>query len=136
MTDGLTLHAAGKQDIRFHKTVSQAHGDTMIAHVRMVLNWPLPLAQLPLRNRNKVVLLIMSTCLVFQTAFMCICVKFGLALVPWFRAGQEVGRCFAGPSQNNLLVLGYFLCPLLCKHQTETSNFHGKVLLTHALEVV
>lgn len=65
--------------------------------------------------RNRVVLLIMIVCFIGQTAFMCVCVKYGVTMVPWFRVGQERGRCFTGPSGNNLLVLGYFLTPLLCE---------------------
>lgn len=68
-----------------------------------------------LRYRNRVVLAIMVTCFIGQTAFMCICVKYGVTMIPWFRVGQTEGRCFTGPSGKNLLVIGYFLTPLLCK---------------------
>lgn len=73
----------------------------------------------------------MSTCLLGQTAYQCVCVKMGVSLIPWFRAGQTVGRCFTGPSQENVLVIGYFICPLCCEcsFQFYSSQQHGNKVL-------
>jgi hypothetical protein len=73
-------------------------------------------------RRNRAVMALLGACFLIQTVFLCICVKWGIALIPWFRVGQETGRCFTGVSQNNLLVLGYFLTPLLCVYQLRPAS--------------